>query len=54
MESFEFVRMVPMVADRMSGYPENAAAFGLEEPGRQLAVYLCRVDEPSTAISDGR
>ena len=50
-ESFDFVRMAPMAPDRLTGHPDGVAAFGLQEPGRQLAVYLCRTDEPSTATS---
>ena len=46
-DSRQFVRMAPIPAADLGGLPEDVAAFGLAEPGRQLAVYLCRTQAGS-------
>jgi hypothetical protein len=41
MDGLDFVRMEPV--DNWAGdLPEGVSVFGLREPGRQLAAYLCR------------
>jgi hypothetical protein len=36
----EFVLMAPLAPGRVGGLPPGLAAYGLEEPGHQYAVYV--------------
>ena len=51
-DDFEFVRMTPLAPGRVGGLPQGLAAYGLEEPGRQYAVYVCKAGEDA-AVGPG-
>ena len=51
MEQIDFVHTAPLAPGRIEGVPEDCSVFGLEETGRQLALYLCRTKDETDPIA---